>query len=131
MLSCEQWLKLDKTGGYTMINSLLTLHSRNVVDLTHDRLDAALSACGLSVNALELLQSLAEANNSRAIGELGGSQFAKTNVVQLVDSLKAEGLVQSVSNGANIDMARMAITEVGRQRCRLGQALSELAWDVG
>ncbi len=114
-----------------MKNSLPALHSPEAAYVTHDRLDAALDECGLSVDTLTVLHCLVEAKDPPALGELDRLPSIRSNVIRLIGFLQAEGLVQPVSDDANSSMARMAITEVGRQRYEIGQALSELAWEPG
>ncbi len=113
-----------------MNKPLRALRSLRSADLTRDRLEAALDRCGLSSEKLVVLHTLVEADDPSASAELG-RLLSKSTANKLIDRLEADGLVQYVSDKTNRSSMRAAITEVGRQRYRVGQALSELAWDLG
>ena len=60
-----------------------------------DRLEASLSALGLSLAKLNVLNRLAEANMPLTLGEIAARlNCVRSNVTQLVDRLEADGLVR-------------------------------------
>ncbi len=91
--------------------------------LVDDELEAALAPHGLSVAKMAVLNELARADGSLALGVLAEHlTCARSNITQLVDRLEADGLVQRVPAPGDRRSIRAQLTEAGRARWAGGAA---------
>jgi DNA-binding MarR family transcriptional regulator len=90
--------------------------------LIDERLDAALSGCGLSLPKLTVLTNLVHAGGSLPLGALSEKLgCVKSNVTQLTDRLEADKLVRRVADPSDRRSILATITDEGRRRCEDGE----------
>ena len=83
------------------------------------RLEASLTALGLSLGKFGLLGKLAEAKDPLSLSQLADDcGCVRSNVTQLVDRLEADGLVTRLDNPTDRRSIRAALTPLGRERFR-------------
>ena len=87
----------------------------------HQRLEAALSAVGLSVSKFDAMDQLVRAGEPMTLGSLAGRlHCVRSNVTQLVDRLEAEGLVQRGGCSEDRRAIRARVTPLGSERHAAG-----------
>jgi DNA-binding MarR family transcriptional regulator len=99
----------------------LLLSFLTAANTVRDRLEAALTAAGLSSAKYELLSQLVRAGEPltlRALAE--GQHCVPSNITQLVDRLETDGLVRRVADADDRRRVRAALTPLGAQRAAAG-----------
>jgi DNA-binding MarR family transcriptional regulator len=111
---------------------LLLMQLSSAGHWANSRLDATLSARGLSAAKLSILRELCKSSEPLPLGQLAERlTCAKSNVTQLVDRLEHEGLVRRLPYPDDRRCVRATVTEEGRRRCEWGlQAESEVEQEL-
>lgn len=92
------------------------------------RLEAALSAVGLSIAKYQALDVLVAAGEPTRLSALAGSlECVRSNVTQLADRLESDGLIQRAASPDDRRAIHAILTPLGRQRHAAGaEAIHEL-----
>jgi DNA-binding MarR family transcriptional regulator len=87
----------------------------------HERLEAALTAVGLSVSKFDAMDQLVRAREPMTLGSLAGRlHCVRSNVTQLIDRLEAEGFVQRGGCSEDRRAIRARVTPLGAERHAAG-----------
>lgn len=93
-----------------------------------ERLEAELTAAGLTAARFGVLDQLERAQGPLALGEIAARQSCvRSNMTQLIDRLEADGLVRRVADPADRRSVRAELTEAGRERHAAGRQVMDLA----
>lgn len=100
------------------LNLHTVLHTAHALEA---RVEAELSAIGLSGAKLAALTALAEAGESLPLGQLAERlSCVKSNITQLVDRLEADGLVARQADTSDRRSRLAALTPAGRKAAKAG-----------